>query len=182
LTLHQPGASAIAYGGKLFETRSWRPPDALVGTRLAIHAARTKPSDADLRDSISWLASASETHLGWLLETDAVSWWRDISISDRRVLVLHPGLLPRGAIVATAVIGVVLPADEAAVPHRRAEEMVGDFSPGRWAWRLDDVRRLRTPVPFTGGQGLFTVDDETQEQIRKESDADADADRASPVP
>lgn len=40
------------------------------------------------------------------------------------------------------------------------EQAYGDFSPGRWAWRLDGVRRLRSPLPFRGAQGLYDVPDE----------------------
>lgn len=38
LTVKQPWASLIASGVKRIENRSWRPPAALVGQRIAIHA------------------------------------------------------------------------------------------------------------------------------------------------
>lgn len=38
ITLHQPWASLIALGVKTIETRSWKPPAALLGERLLIHA------------------------------------------------------------------------------------------------------------------------------------------------
>lgn len=38
LTVKQPWASLIASGRKRIENRSWRPPVALVGQRIAIHA------------------------------------------------------------------------------------------------------------------------------------------------
>ena len=31
----------------------------------------------------------------------------------------------------------------------------GDYSPGRWAWRLEDVRRLAVPEPARGKQGWW---------------------------
>ena len=40
LTLHQPWASLIAHGVKSIETRSWAPPQSLVGQRIAIHAGK----------------------------------------------------------------------------------------------------------------------------------------------
>lgn len=38
LTVKQPWASLIASGEKIIENRSWRPPAALIGERIAIHA------------------------------------------------------------------------------------------------------------------------------------------------
>lgn len=40
ISLWQPWASAIAWELKRIETRSWRPPDNLIGQRIAIHAAK----------------------------------------------------------------------------------------------------------------------------------------------
>ncbi len=44
LTVHQPWAWAIIHGGRLrkdVENRSWKPPAALIGQRIAIHASKT---------------------------------------------------------------------------------------------------------------------------------------------
>lgn len=38
LTVRQPWASLIASGAKRIENRTWRPPAALMGQRIAIHA------------------------------------------------------------------------------------------------------------------------------------------------
>lgn len=40
ISLHQPWASLIMCGAKRVETRSWRPPESLIGERIAIHAAK----------------------------------------------------------------------------------------------------------------------------------------------
>ncbi|MFE1936473.1 ASCH domain-containing protein [Streptomyces sp. NPDC059474] len=40
LTVHQPWADAIAYGGKRIENRSWTPPAAAVGSTILIHAGK----------------------------------------------------------------------------------------------------------------------------------------------
>lgn len=37
------------------------------------------------------------------------------------------------------------------------EYMFGDYAPNRYAWLLDDVRMLPTPIPCTGSLGLWTV-------------------------
>jgi activating signal cointegrator 1 len=44
-------------------------------------------------------------------------------------------------------------ADEVDVTDQRP---FGDFTPGRWAWLLDDIRPLPEPVPARGRQGLWT--------------------------
>lgn len=38
ITLWQPWASLIAYSSKRVENRSWKPPQSLIGKRIAIHA------------------------------------------------------------------------------------------------------------------------------------------------
>lgn len=54
--------------------------------------------------------------------------------------------LPRGTVVCTAIIAEAIPVDM--VPH----DSFGDYSPGRWAWRLEDVRAIEPPVPARGMQ------------------------------
>ncbi len=38
------------------------------------------------------------------------------------------------------------------------EQYFGDFSSGRFAWQLKNIRRLKNPPSVTGRQGLFDVD------------------------
>lgn len=40
ITLHAPWAWAIAHGPKRVENRTWKPPPALLGQRIAIHAGK----------------------------------------------------------------------------------------------------------------------------------------------
>jgi hypothetical protein len=39
-----------------------------------------------------------------------------------------------------------------------SDQSRGDFTPGRWAWLLDDVRKLDEPIPAKGHQGLWEWD------------------------
>lgn len=39
------------------------------------------------------------------------------------------------------------------------EKMVGDFSPGRYAWKFENGRRFKKPSWIRGKQGLFDVPD-----------------------
>jgi hypothetical protein len=54
--------------------------------------------------------------------------------------------LPRGAVTCTAILAASLPAET--VPP----DPFGDYSAGRWAWRLDDVRPIKPHVPAKGKQ------------------------------
>lgn len=57
--------------------------------------------------------------------------------------------LPLGAIVATAKIARV---DQADGTHL---DPYGDYTAGRFVWTLEDVRRLRRPIPARGFQGFW---------------------------
>lgn len=52
ITLWQPWAWLIARGDKRVENRSWRPPQSLIGQRIAVHAGKRvdKSAIAHLRD------------------------------------------------------------------------------------------------------------------------------------
>jgi activating signal cointegrator 1 len=72
--------------------------------------------------------------------------------------------LPRQAIVAHARLVSVCEAPEAgADPLERA---LGDFSLGRYAWRLEDVRRI-DPIPCRGYPGLWVPDSGLVEELRR---------------
>jgi hypothetical protein len=38
------------------------------------------------------------------------------------------------------------------------EALLGDFSPGRWAWKLENIKRLDPPIPARGYQKLWDWD------------------------
>ena len=48
-----------------------------------------------------------------------------------------------------------VPAGSLISPSRR--EQLGDWSRGRYAWKLTDVKRLKVPVPWRGLVGLWPV-------------------------
>ena len=138
LTLHQPWATLIALGIKTIETRSWPPPRAIIGRRLAIHAGRTidpNPGGA--------VVAALRAHYG--------RGW--------------PGAIPKGAVVACATVKAarqVAGADARRPRYVRTKEgpvlpvdPYGDFSVGRWLWLLDDVAPLEPPAPASGRQRIW---------------------------
>lgn len=68
-----------------------------------------------------------------------------------------PGLLPLGAVVATARLTDCLPTESPELAHILTEQEVrlGDYSAGRFAWVLEDVQPLPVPVFCSGAQGLW---------------------------
>lgn len=135
LTLWQPWATLVAIGAKRIETRSW--PTDYRGP-LAIHAATRFPREAkELCDIQPFRAALLEAGYG----------------NDIHVVV--SSRLPRGVIVATCeLVGIVRIEGSFLLP-REPELSFGDFTPGRYAWFLDDVKELLEPVPARGRQRLW---------------------------
>lgn len=143
LTIWQPWASLIAHDIKSYETRAWRPPESVIGERIAIHAGRT---DRGLD------TYASTCHL------DHATCERTAALTR---LVQHGCNLynlPRGSIIATATIAFALATDgDLARDILPTERALGDWGPHRWAWRLTDHHVLKHPIPCAGSQGLWDV-------------------------
>lgn len=140
ITLYQPWASLIADGRKTFETRSWKPP--VTAQYVAIHAGR--PDTVDVEYSIE---------CGY-----------------------RPSSLVTGAIIAVArLVGYVqtervVAIIEGSMPAAQAAEELrhGDYRPGRYAWELDDVRRVPA-IPIRGAQGLWDVPEDVAIRLRLDS-------------
>jgi activating signal cointegrator 1 len=121
VTLWQPWAGLVEIGAKQYETRPFKIPLRLLGRRVAIHAAARAcfiDLDQDVLDDIEDAFGRS----GW-------NHW-----------------LPRGVIVATAILAESIPAEKV------KPDSFGDYTPGRWAWRLEDVRSVDPPIPAKGRQ------------------------------
>jgi hypothetical protein len=159
LTIRQPWASLIAVGAKTIETRPF-------STRyrgpLAIHAGLAMPDVGSFVGRYVVQANGYKTRAAW-----------DVDSNDR-----HP--LPLGAVVAVCDLVDVVPIvtdwpDEGAVvmTYPDGQQLLyrlgygagddiddqlplGDFTPGRYAWLLSNVRPIE-PVPMKGAQGLRDV-------------------------
>lgn len=131
LTLHQPWAALIAAGVKTVETRSWA--TAYRGT-LLIHAGKGK---ADPRDPV----------------------WQYGGLVDPRrpgALTAEYAPLAFGAHVARCQLVAVIPVEQLGAGLRQQNEPYGNFTPGRYAWVLEDIEKLTPPQPARGYQGLWT--------------------------
>jgi hypothetical protein len=86
----------------------------------------------------------------------------------RGLLVIHAGLRfdesgprIRGTLDRGAIIGVVDVVDCIDSSRSRWAD------PGQWHWVLANARRLSRPIPYRGALSLWTVDPDTQMQIRR---------------
>jgi len=70
-----------------------------------------------------------------------------------------------GAILAVVDLVTIVPAVDALDLHPD-QCLYGDFSPGRWAWMLRNVRKVDPPLPVRGRRGLWTPDHADEEDIR----------------
>jgi len=130
ISLWQPWATLIADHRKPHETRSWPPPQRLMGRDIAIHASKRFQQDERIL---------------------AKQWGYD------------PGTMPLGAIVAVVRLSSCMRTELFSTPPYDVE--YGDFTPGRWAWRLENVRRLRKPIPVAGHQGFFVLAPQIERQL-----------------
>lgn len=150
ITLTQPWATLVAIGAKQIETRSWathyRGP-------LAIHAAAGLGPVGGRRGLVELICASP--------------FWE--TITGAGYCGPHPRQLPLGAIVATCELRSVRPigreqngdatilADDmlSFTPIFGNELAFGDYSPGRYAWLLADVKPLAEPIPARGALGLW---------------------------
>jgi hypothetical protein len=134
LSMLQPWASFWAAGIKRYETRSWstnyRGP-------LAIHASQRKDSVGRKLWIELWAEDAFRAELlagGMPAEFDD---------------------LPFGAIIATTDLLFCDDTDEIVLGCREIESLLGNFSPGRFAWQRGPVTMLAVPFPIKGRLGLW---------------------------
>lgn len=155
LSLWQPWATYIVIGAKTIETRSW-------GTTyrgpVAIHAAKTKAGLPPTPEHAAVVPGAAELAypLGVVV---AVADLVDVLHVERHDPVyVDPSLL---AVISGTRSWHV----------SRADVALGDLSIGRWAWRLANVRALRTPVALRGMQGLWEIDEATERAVMAQAEA-----------
>ncbi len=129
ITLWQPWASLVAIGAKRIETRSWatkyRGP-------LAIHAAQKHITIVD------------DLKASRLIQNTIHS--RGVAIKD----------LPKGVVLATSIlVDCVRITPEFMDTLSEQEKAFGDYTLGRYAWVLEDIKKLDKPIPAIGKQRLW---------------------------
>lgn len=147
ISLHQPWTSAVAIGWKKHETRNRL---THVRGRIAIHAAKRRTFDQrcmwDDFGMFPELVAAFDEHQ--FHSSTLMDGWS--SRFDQ---------LPFGAIIATANLVDCLPTGTAKPKLSDIELVLGCYDPGRFAWKFENIQRLKEPIRFKGRQGWFEVPD-----------------------
>lgn len=144
LTVWQPWASLIVYRVKPYEFRGRRPPSALVGRRIAIHAGARPVRPAEVRDLVDRLAGDEAWTTGLLPE----------ALDFLKRALEAPGLLPLSAVLGTAVLGQGVPAYEIATGFAALNDS-DRMEHCNYGWGLSEVERFDEPVPARGAQGFW---------------------------
>lgn len=136
-TTRNPWAGLLARGRMRYRTHKdrthYRGP-------VAIHAARTR-TDLSRRDREFFLLLA-----------------KAFDLVDVQTLLAQLNRLPHGAIVGLAEVVDCFEITEKTWLSLTREQLVfANWTPGRWAWVIENARPLEQPIPSRGYQGLFNV-------------------------
>jgi hypothetical protein len=71
---------------------------------------------------------------------------------------VNPDALPLGCFVAVVDLVGIFPVEKVVKFIDRKEWLFGNYAAGRFAWKLENVRRLTEPIPARGYQALWTPD------------------------
>lgn len=78
--------------------------------------------------------------------------------------------LPLGCMIAVGLLADIQPTGAVRGKLSFEERQFGDFSEGRFAWKLDSVFWLPKPFTFTGALGLYDLTKATERLIFKQLD------------
>lgn len=136
ITIIQPWAGLAATGKKRCETRSWK---TNYRGEILIHAGKSDP-------------------LGIIGKTYLYTTWKPLRSAIDELRDKENGVI-FGAIIGKASLMNCVRIDEAIAALIREqhpdEYAFGDFTPGRYAWVLEDPVLFDEPIPASGKQGLW---------------------------
>ncbi len=137
-TVYQPYAYATVAGIKHNETRPRR---TNIRGRVAVHAAKKRCNKSGFPARL-----IGEIAYGKIIETEY----------DRGIENLKRATeLAYGAVVGTVEIVDCVPVEEIADTLTDQERLLGDYSPGRFAWVLRNPQMFSKPIPARGQQGWW---------------------------
>lgn len=142
VTLYEPWASLVALGWKRIETRSW---STKYRGPLAIHASKNGY---------------------WVAETGTILKSAGKTPEEIREFRKLAEPWPLGKILAVATLAGCEETQDIVRQGLSVQEVaLGNYSPGRWGWKLEDLRRLPNPVACKGALGLWTVPQEIESAL-----------------
>ncbi len=131
ISLHQPWASLMAMGVKHYETRSWS-----TNYRGKLVICSAKKNTKQQRLNYEKLAS--------ILEIDLTQTpWDSLPLGK--------------AIAVVNLTDCIKMTPEFIEAQSESEQLCGHWEPGRFAWKLDNIQPLSSPIPIKGQQGLWDV-------------------------
>lgn len=136
-TTYQPYAFAIAVGLKGYETRTRR---THIRGRVAVHAGK-KRIDAQEVYMNAMVAARGNEHAYHLCRKHRKEEY--------------------GAVIGTVEIIDCVPVEEIIDKLTPLERALGDYSPGRFAWVLQNPVMFATPIPARGQQGWWNWEEPT---------------------
>ena len=150
LTLHEPWASLIAEGVKNIETRSWAPPEYMLGRRIIIHAG--KKVDALAASAMDRIGVS--IHPGHIVATAVLVGWMHVKEHVERRDLESPHRVTADYVTGSVML-MAGHSDWRITDGRLQTDQWGDFSVGRYMWLLASVQQITPPVPVKGAQGLW---------------------------
>lgn len=131
ISLWEPWAWLILAGLKQYETRHWT---TKYRGLLAIHAAQR------------WTSHEKET-------------WRLIQERFPTLpgMAAAPATPPLGAVLCVVRLVDVQPTWLVRTQVSQHERAFGNYEHGRYAWKLEMVKKFDEPIPYKGAQGFFEV-------------------------
>jgi hypothetical protein len=146
LSMTQPWAFCVVYGLKKWETRSWY--TAYRGD-LLIHAAKGYPREA--RDfAFRLFFDIAQQEKGYVPALDSHPL---LQPGFAGALVVSNNLV-RGAIIGKVRLTECIRTSDVGLITQQ-ERRLGDYSDGRWAWKLTDCEAFKEPIPAKGSLGLW---------------------------
>lgn len=144
ITVIQPWATLLISGKKMYETRSWK---TNYRGEILIHAGKKDPL---------WGISAMGKE-AWERALLAIGQYGDFNRFK---------LFPTGAIIGKANLANCVQIGNQMAERIREqhpdEYAFGDFTPGRYAWMMEDAVLFEKPIPASGKQGLWNAPDMAQ--------------------
>lgn len=147
LSLCQPWATLVMIGAKKIETRSWR---TSYRGLLGIHASKGYPKSAE--------------HFCWddpfrsALRRGGYDWTHGALFNAFE--------LPLGCLLGTVQLVDCVPVEYVRPTISSDEYAFGDYSDGRFAWKLEDPRPFKVPVVMRGALQLWNADMSLLEEVR----------------